>query len=174
MSETVSGTTLVLGGARSGKSTFAEQLAAQSGLPGIYVATAQAHDSEMDARIAAHKARRGDGWTTLEAPLDIAGVITGETGPDRVMLVDCLTLWVTNLMMAEEDMDVAFDRLSAALRDARGPVILVSNEVGQGIVPDNAMARAFRDHAGILHQRVAAIADTVYFTIAGLPQKLKG
>ena len=111
---------------------------------------------------------------TVEAPLDLAGAIGREAEPDRIVLVDCLTLWVTNLMMAEEDIDGAFGGLLAALEGAGGPVVLVSNEVGQGIVPDNAMARAFRDLAGILHQRVAGIADTVYFVIAGLPQKLKG
>ena len=174
MIEGISGVTLVLGGARSGKSTFAEQLVAGSGLAGVYIATAEAHDGEMDARIAAHRARRGDGWITVEAPLDLAGAIAREAEPDRIVLVDCLTLWVTNLMMAGEDMDAAFGGLLAALEGADGPVLLVSNEVGQGIVPDNAMARAFRDHAGILHQRVAGIADTVYFVIAGLPQKLKG
>ena len=174
MSGSGSGITLVLGGARSGKSAFAENLAATSGLPGIYLATAEARDSEMDARIAAHQARRGDGWTTVEAPLDLAGAVDAEARPDRILLIDCLTLWVTNLMMAERDIDAAFDGFCASLEKARGPVIAVSNEVGLGIVPDNAMARAFRDHAGLLHQRVAALAGTVYFVAAGLPQKLKG
>ncbi len=174
MSNSLSATTLVLGGARSGKSTFAEHLALESGLQRVYVATAEAHDDEMRARIATHRARRADGWATVEAPLELAAAIAREASPKRILLVDCLTLWVTNAMLAEYDMDAAFAALLSALDGASGPVILVSNEVGQGIVPDNAMARAFRDHAGILHQRVAGRADTVYFVTAGLPQKLKG
>ena len=165
--------TLVLGGARSGKSAFAERLAADTGLAKLYVATAQVWDSEMRERVDHHKARR-EGWTTIEEPDDVEGTIARESRPDRVLLVDCLTLWVTNLMMAGADIDARGAALCAALSVAAGPVILVTNEVGLGIVPDNAMARAFRDHAGRLHQKVAAVAGTVYFTAAGLPLKMKG
>ena len=167
------GVTLVLGGARSGKSAFAERLCADTGLAKLYVATAQVWDDEMRERVGHHKARRA-GWMTIEEPDDLEGVIAREAAPDRVLLVDCLTLWVTNLMMAEADIDARGEALCAALADARGPVVLVTNEVGLGIVPDNAMARAFRDHAGRLHQTVAAVAGTVYFTAAGLPLKMKG
>jgi adenosylcobinamide kinase/adenosylcobinamide-phosphate guanylyltransferase len=168
------GVTLVLGGARSGKSAFAEGLVAGSGLAPVYVATGRAWDGEMEARVAAHKARRGETWSTVEAPLDLAQAVAREAREGRAVLADCLTLWVTNLMMEERDMNSAFDALGAAARNAGGPVVFVTNEVGLGIVPDNAMARAFRDHAGRLHQRIAAIAAEVYFVAAGLPLKMKG
>jgi adenosylcobinamide kinase/adenosylcobinamide-phosphate guanylyltransferase len=163
--------TLVLGGARSGKSRHAEGLAIAAG-PALYVATAQAWDAEMAARIAEHQARRGPGWTAVEAPLDLAGCLAGPLGPARAVLVDCLTLWVSNLMHAERDVAAETDRLLAAL-PAAVPVIFVSNEVGLGIVPDNALARAFRDHAGCLHQQLAAKADRVLLMVAGLPVTVK-
>ncbi len=174
MTHLAPGVTLVLGGARSGKSAFGEGLVAGSGLAPVYVATGRAWDSEMDARVATHKARRGDMWSTVEAPLDLAQAVTREAREGRAVLVDCLTLWVTNLMMEERDMNDAFTALDAAARNAAGPVVFVTNEVGLGIVPDNAMARAFRDHAGRLHQQIAAIAADVYFVAAGLPLKMKG
>jgi adenosylcobinamide kinase / adenosylcobinamide-phosphate guanylyltransferase len=169
------GAVLVLGGARSGKSRFAEGLARQSGLDRHYLATGQAYDDEMRDRIARHKHERaGDGWTTHEEPVDLIGCLRSVDDPGRVILVDCLTLWVSNLMMAEADIDAASRALADYLPQAKGRIILVSNEVGLGIVPENAMARAFRDHAGRLHQMAAEKAAEVYFIAAGLPLKMKG
>jgi adenosylcobinamide kinase/adenosylcobinamide-phosphate guanylyltransferase len=165
---------LVLGGARSGKSALAERLVGASGLEPIYIATGRAFDDEMEARVAAHKARRGPEWTTVEAPLDLSATVLREAGAGRIVLVDCLTLWITNLMMAERDIAADFDALLSVLPGLDGPVVLVSNEVGLGIVPDNRMARDFRDYAGRLHQSIAALADEVVFVVAGLPWKLKG
>jgi adenosylcobinamide kinase/adenosylcobinamide-phosphate guanylyltransferase len=165
--------TLVLGGARSGKSRHAEALIAASGpAPWLYLATAEVRDAEMAARVAEHRQRRGAGWLTREAPLDLAGALGAELAGAPV-LVDCLTLWLTNLMLAGRDIDAAAAELEAALATRRGPVVLVSNEVGLGIVPDNALARDFRDHAGRLHQRLAARADRVLFMVAGLPLTVK-
>ncbi|MBL4740795.1 MAG: bifunctional adenosylcobinamide kinase/adenosylcobinamide-phosphate guanylyltransferase [Sneathiella sp.] len=166
-------TTLLLGGARSGKSAFAEDLAVKSDLDRLYLATGRAYDQEMTDRIEKHQKGRGAGWTTLEAPLDIVTPLVENAASDRVILVDCLTLWITNLMMAENNIEEEMQKLLASLTTLKGPVLFVSNEVGQGIVPDNAMARAFRDHAGRLHQLIAAQADSVYFLTAGIPQKLK-
>ncbi|SIQ57209.1 adenosylcobinamide kinase /adenosylcobinamide-phosphate guanylyltransferase [Rhizobium sp. RU35A] len=166
--------TLVLGGARSGKSRFSEELASESGLERHYIATSQAFDDEMRARIAKHRADRGEGWVTHEVPLNLLSALQQVARPERVVLVDCLTLWVTNLMMAEAEVDREGTALAQSLRQLAGPVILVSNEVGLGIVPDNRMARAFRDHAGRLHQAVAAMADEVFFIAAGLPLQMKG
>lgn len=166
--------TLVLGGARSGKSSHAERLAAETSPNRVYIATAQAFDDEMATRIAHHKSRRDSSWRTVEAPLGLSGAITAEAVPDRVVLVDCLTLWLSNLLLADRDIEEESDALIAALENAAGPLILVSNEVGLGIVPDNALARAFRDHAGRLNQRVAEVADKVVFLAAGLPMTLKG
>jgi len=169
-------TLLVLGGARSGKSGYAERriLAEPGGR--VYIATAQALDDEMRARIARHRDDRGAGWQTIEAPIDLADAIGG-TAPGTAILIDCLTLWVSNLMLA--DLDTDFDaereaeRLADAVRAHAGPVVLVSNEVGLGIVPDNALARRFRDVAGRLNQSVAAQCDEVVFVAAGLPLTLK-
>lgn len=166
--------TLVLGGARAGKSAYAERLIADSLEPGqtaLYIATGEAHDAEMAERIAQHRARRGASWRTEEVPIALPAALRAASG--RSILVDCLTLWVTNLLVAERDIAAATQNLLDALRDARGPVALVSNEVGLGIVPDNALARAFRDHAGRLHQSIAEIADRVVFVAAGLPLVLK-
>jgi adenosylcobinamide kinase / adenosylcobinamide-phosphate guanylyltransferase len=139
----------------------------------VYLATGRAWDGEMSARIDEHRVRRGGRWTTVEEPLDLAGVLPTLAAPDAVVLVDCLTLWVTNLMMAERDIAEETRRLAASFRGLQGPVVFVSNEVGLGIVPDNAMARAFRDHAGRLHQEVAAVAGAVYFLVAGIPMTVK-
>jgi adenosyl cobinamide kinase/adenosyl cobinamide phosphate guanylyltransferase len=164
--------TLVLGGARSGKSRHAEGVIADLRAPNsVYVATAEAGDAEMRARIAEHRARRGAGWTTLEAPLDLIGAL--DQAGVRPALIDCLTLWVSNLLHAGRDVAAEGERLIGALALARAPVVLVSNEVGLGIVPENALARAFRDHAGRLNQRIAAMADRVVFVAAGLPLILK-
>ena len=164
--------TLVLGGARSGKSAFAEALA-QAHARSIYVATAERIDKEMSRRIETHRARRGEGWSTVEAPLALAEAIRRESAPRSCLLVDCLTVWLGNLLHHGRDVGEARDALLASLRAAAGPVVLVANEVGLGIVPDNAMAREFRDHAGRLNQAVAAAASRVYFVAAGLPLVLK-
>lgn len=166
--------TLVLGGARSGKSAFAERLVEAASPARLYLATGQAWDDEMRARIASHKGRRGGGWETVEAPIDLAGALMSGVRADRPVLVDCLTLWVSNLMLGDHDIDAAFEGLSDALPALEGAVVFVSNEVGLGIVPDNAMARAFRDHSGRLHQTIAGLADEVHFVAAGLPLKMKG
>ena len=165
--------TLVLGGARSGKSRHAEQLVLASGLEPVYLATAEALDAEMAARIAAHRARRGPAWRTVEVPLDLVGALTVECAAGRAVLVDCLTLWLTNLIVQERPVDAEIERLLEVLPRLPGALVLVSNEVGQGVVPVAAMARAFVDHAGFLHQRLAERADTVVLMTAGLPQRLK-
>ena len=163
----------VIGGARSGKSRYAQARAEATGLSPMFIATAQAFDSEMHERIAHHQADRGKEWQTVEAPLDLAQAVTAHGTPDRVLLVDCLTLWVTNLMLGDRDIAAETDALATALQAARCPIILVANEVGLGIVPDNALARRFRDAAGTVNQRIAAIADEVQFVAAGLPLTLK-
>ena len=165
--------TLVLGGARSGKSRFAETLIEGAANCGAYCATAEAGDVEMAARIAAHRARRGAFWQTIEAPLAVAEASAGNVAPGRPLLVDCLTLWLSNLMMAERSIDEAFANLRMALRDARGPIVLVANEVGLGLVPETPLGRRFRDAAGRLNQEIAALADRVVFVAAGLPLELK-
>jgi adenosylcobinamide kinase/adenosylcobinamide-phosphate guanylyltransferase len=164
--------TLILGGARSGKSHHAETLVERSPPPWVYVATAQPFDDEMRARITAHRERRPKGWTTVEAPLEVAEALRSAPRGAPV-LVDCLTLWLTNLMLANSGVEAATDGLLAACADVHGPVVLVSNEVGEGIVPENELARRFRDHAGVLHQRVAARADRVVLMVAGLPLVVK-
>ncbi|MCK8785544.1 bifunctional adenosylcobinamide kinase/adenosylcobinamide-phosphate guanylyltransferase [Roseomonas sp. NAR14] len=164
--------TLVLGGARSGKSRHAEALLTRHPAPWAYLATAQAFDDEMRARIAEHRARRDARWRTAEAPLDLPGALEA-AGPCPA-LVDCLTLWLTNLMLGGHDIEAATDALEAALAARGTPTVLVANEVGLGIVPDNALARAFRDAAGRLNQRLGARADHVVFVAAGLPLVLKG
>lgn len=174
MSPVSSGATFVLGGARSGKSRFAEQLVIDSNRERHYIATGRAWDEEMRARIDQHKAVRGDLWTTHEEPLDLVGQLAAIDGEGRAVLVDCLTLWVTNLMMDERDMAAEFAALAAYLPHAKARLVIVSNEVGLGIVPENRMAREFRDHAGRLHQMIAAVAADVYFIAAGLPLKMKG
>ncbi|WP_273784550.1 bifunctional adenosylcobinamide kinase/adenosylcobinamide-phosphate guanylyltransferase [Brucella intermedia] len=165
---------LVLGGARSGKSSYAEKMAQSSGLQPLYLATGRAFDDEMENRIASHRNRRGSDWQTVEEPLDLVGALTLHVAVDRFVLVDCLTLWLTNLMMAERDVAAETAGLVAMLPNLAGPVVFVSNEVGFGIVPENRMAREFRDHAGFLHQAVAAVTDEVYLIAAGLPLKMKG
>jgi adenosylcobinamide kinase/adenosylcobinamide-phosphate guanylyltransferase len=167
------GVTLVLGGARSGKSRFAETLLADHPGPRLYLATAEAGDGEMAERIRRHRERRGDAWLTVEEPLDLAGALGRHDRKDRAILVDCLTLWLSNLMAAGRDPGEATAALVAALPKLAAGVVLVSNEVGQGIVPDNELARAFRDHAGWLNQAAAAAADRVFLVTAGLPMLLK-
>ena len=164
--------TLVLGGARSGKSRYAESLVMGLPPPWIYAATGEALDAEMAERIKAHQARRGAGWTTVEAPRELAGLLEEHTSTP--ILVDCLTLWLSNLMMADAKIEAEFDRLCAASSKATAPVVMVANEVGSGIVPDNALARRFRDCQGLLNQRIAAQADRVVLVVAGLPLFIKG
>ncbi len=168
------GLVLVLGGARSGKSRLAEAMVSESGLEAHYIATAEALDGEMTERIAHHRASRPAHWTTHEAPLDLAGTLKAIDQVGRIVLVDCLTLWLTNLMMAERDIPSAFAALAEACKGLSARVIFVSNEVGLGIVPDNRMSRDFRDDAGRLNQLIAALSDEVYFVAAGLPLKMKG
>lgn len=174
MMEAAAGAVLVLGGARSGKSLFAERLVVETGLAKHYVATGRGWDDEMTARIAAHRASRGDGWTTIEEPVALTSCLERLDRTDAVILVDCLTLWLTNLMLEEADIQQAFQALARHAGQARAKIIFVSNEVGLGIVPDNRMARQFRDHAGRLHQMMAGAAREVYFVAAGLPLKMKG
>ena len=166
-----SAVTLVLGGARSGKSRYAEQLLMRHEPPWIYIATAEALDDEMRVRIAEHQVRRGMGWHTVEAPLDLAGAIADAAA--RPVLVDCLTLWLTNLMLGGQDIAAATAALEVALRQREAPAILVSNEVGLGIVPETPLGRAFRDEAGRLNQRMATLAGRVTFMVAGLPLAVK-
>lgn len=164
--------TLVLGGARSGKSAYAESLLAHHPAP-VYLATAQPGDAEMAARIRAHRARRGPAWSTIEAPLELAEVLGAAAAPGSAVLVDCLTLWLSNLMGGGRDVEAEIDRLGATLPHLRAPTVMVANEVGLGIVPDNVHARAFRDHAGQLNQHVARLCQRVVFVAAGLPLVLK-
>jgi adenosylcobinamide kinase / adenosylcobinamide-phosphate guanylyltransferase len=170
---TTRGRTLVLGGARSGKSAFAERLVCETGLQRLYLATGEAGDEEMRTRIAHHRARRGSDWRTVEESLALADALTREAGPERAILVDCLTLWLSNLMLASRDVAAETERLCAALRGAAGPVVLVSNEVGLGLVPETPLGRAFRDAQGRLNQTIAGVADNVAFIAAGLPLWLK-
>jgi adenosylcobinamide kinase/adenosylcobinamide-phosphate guanylyltransferase len=166
--------TLVLGGARSGKSRYAEALITNAAAAGTYIATAEPGDPEMAARIAHHRAGRSEFWRTVEAPLDLAAAILAHAGPARPVLVDCLTLWVSNLLGAGRIVEHESEALLAAMRDAAGPVVLVANEVGMGLVPETPLGRKFRDEAGRLNQAVAALADRVIFVAAGLPLMLKG
>ncbi len=163
----------MLGGARSGKSRHAETLAESSGLRLLYVATAEPRDGEMAERIARHRARRDGRWTTREAPPALAAALAAEAAPARMVLVDCLTLWLSNVLLAGRPVDADMDRLVETLGGLAGGAILVSNEVGLGIVPDNELARTFRDHQGRLNQRVAALAARVDFLAAGLALRLK-
>ena len=169
------GVSLILGGARSGKSVFAETLAEESGRSKIYLATSNIWDVEMEERVAIHRARRGDGWKLVEEPINLNAALIDIANRQNCVLVDCLTLWVTNLMMGERDIAQAGEEFVDTLKQlpADCSILLVSNEVGQGIVPIEKMAREFRDHSGHLHQIIAAAAQHVWFVTAGLPQKLK-
>lgn len=162
---------LVLGGARSGKSRFAESLLQP---PAHYIATGQAFDDEMRSRISAHKKQRGEVWVTHEAPIELVSTVGGLDKIGQFILVDCLTLWLSNLMLAERDCEWEIQKLVAFLRQSTSRIVIVSNEVGLGIVPENALARRFRDLQGLANQGVAAIAMQVVFIAAGLPLALKG
>jgi adenosylcobinamide kinase/adenosylcobinamide-phosphate guanylyltransferase len=164
---------LVLGGARSGKSRYAQMRAEALDLKPIYIASAQAFDDEMQDRIARHRADRDARWDTIEAAIELARAISVYSTSDTVLLIDCLTLWTANLILGDHDIPAATDALTRSIEHAKGPLILVANEVGYGIVPDNALARRFRDEAGIINQRVAAVVDEVQLIAAGLPLTLK-
>ncbi len=164
--------TLVLGGQRSGKSQYAEQMIEAVG-GGLYLATAQAFDGEMKDRIKIHQDRRGDQWQTHEEPINLAEFIREQADQGLPILVDCLTLWLTNLMLAEHDIEDAIEALLVALNTSKTPLVLVSNEVGLGIIPDNALARRFVDCAGRMNQVVASTSNRVVFMTAGIPQILK-
>jgi adenosylcobinamide kinase / adenosylcobinamide-phosphate guanylyltransferase len=166
---------LVLGGARSGKSRHAETIAMGEEGQRIYIATAEITDDEMRERIAVHRAQReGKGWETVEEPLGLPAALMRLSKPETVTVVDCLTLWLNNILFRERPVTPMIQALCSALASVRGTVILVSNETGLGIVPDNALARQFRDEAGLLNQRIAEISDEVIFMTAGLPMTLKG
>ncbi|MEL6861407.1 MAG: bifunctional adenosylcobinamide kinase/adenosylcobinamide-phosphate guanylyltransferase [Pseudomonadota bacterium] len=167
-------TTLILGGARSGKSRRALALAEARAQTRVFIATAEALDDEMSDRIARHEAERGEGWGTVEAPLDLVSAIAAHVDPDRICVVDCLTLWLSNLMHHGGDIEAETAALCEALSAPRGPIILVSNEVGLGLVPETPLGRAFRDAQGRLNQAVAAACTKVEFVAAGLPLTLKG
>ncbi|MGN7868585.1 bifunctional adenosylcobinamide kinase/adenosylcobinamide-phosphate guanylyltransferase [Paracoccus sp. 22332] len=163
---------LITGGARSGKSTLAERLALSLGPTAIYIATAEPRDPEMADRIARHQARRGAGWSTLAEPVALAQALRDSDGR-APRLVDCLTLWLSNLMLAGQDWEAAVQELADLLPRLASPVVLVTNEVGSGIVPDNALARAFRDAAGLTNQRIATACDELWLCVAGHPLKVK-
>ncbi len=171
MTETRS--TLFIGGARSGKSRLAQRTAEANGGELVFIATAQAFDDEMRDRIARHQNDRNSRWRTVESPLDLPAAIAREGGEGRTLLVDCLTLWASNTMLAEVDVNAAGAALVAAIASSAGTIILVTNEVGWGIVPDNALARQFRDVAGRLNQQVAAAVDDVRLVVAGIAMQLK-
>jgi adenosylcobinamide kinase / adenosylcobinamide-phosphate guanylyltransferase len=166
----------ITGGARSGKSAFAENLATGLGGRRAYLATAQALDAEMVARIEHHRKRRGSSWDTFEEPLAVEELVRKVNGRYQVLLLDCLTLWLSNIMARtdrDDDIHARIRGLSASLREFKGAVIVVSNEVGLGIVPDNPLARRFRDLAGFLNQEIARASDEAYFLAAGIPMKIK-
>jgi adenosylcobinamide kinase/adenosylcobinamide-phosphate guanylyltransferase len=165
--------TVVIGGAASGKSRFAETLVFSNNTPRAYIATAQAYDAEISAKISKHQAQRGDNWDTYETPLApwdaLAKIDTSHT-----VLLDCATLWLSNTLLGEHDLNAAKGKLLTGLQGFNGPIVIVTNEVGQGIVPDNKLARTFRQQQGELNQELAALADLVVFVTAGLPLALKG
>jgi len=166
--------TLITGGARAGKSRYAEKLMAARPARHAVIATGTAGDQEMAERIARHKAERDPGWETIEQPISVRAAVRNAARPDRVVLVDCITLWISNLMGEKRDIEAEVSGLVGTLKIAAGPVIFISNEVGLGIVPDNAMARAYRDHLGRANQSLAAAADCVILMTAGIPLALKG
>ncbi len=169
----VSRLTLVIGGARSGKSGYAEKIVSAMAPPWIYIATAEALDDEMRERIGHHRGRRNANWRTIEAPLALPERIEALADSDHPILIDCLTLWLSNSLLADLDLERASDQLVAALEKVSSPVVIASNEVGLGIVPDTPLGRRFRDAQGRLNQRVAALADRVILMVAGLPMTVK-
>ena len=170
---TLARVTLILGGTSSGKSLYGETLVEGTALKRLYVATGSSGDAEMAARIARHKARRGKNWRCIEEPLELGKTLQLASRADTAILADCLTLWLSNLMAAMRNITAETDELLTILPKLKGPLVLVSNEVGLGIVPENALAREFRDHQGRLNQKIAKAADRVIFMTAGLPMILK-
>lgn len=170
--QTLAPLTLVLGGARSGKSAYAEFLLSAQRAP-VYLATARADDAEMKSRILAHRARRGPNWFTVEEPLDLPGVLAAQAVPGRAVLAETLTMWLANLMSAGRDCAAEIERLVAVVPTLRAPVVMVTDEVGLGVVPETEMGRTFRDLAGGLNQRMAQLCQRVVFVAAGLPLMLK-
>lgn len=170
---------LVIGGCRSGKSRYALETAEKINADRqVFVATCQPHDEEMRRRVQQHRRQRSKRWVTVEEPLELPEVIETHASPDTAVLVDCLTLWTSNLLLRfadsrPEEVSVRSERMAAALQAAGGPVVLVSNEVGTGIVPENRLSRMFRDAAGLVNQQVAAVATTVVWMVAGIPVKIK-
>ena len=165
-------TILVTGGARSGKSVFAEKRTKQLGSSLIYIATSEVIDSEMKKRVEEHQARRGSEWQTLHAPINLTEALI-ETDGKGPCLVDCVTFWLNNLIFHDEDIDAATKELITVLNERSDPVVLVTNEVGSGIIPENALARRFCDEAGRLNQTISQIADEVYVSISGIPLQIK-
>jgi adenosylcobinamide kinase/adenosylcobinamide-phosphate guanylyltransferase len=170
----MTGALLVLGGARSGKSAYAQRRCEALGSRLVYIATAEARDEEMAERIARHRAERDERWSTLEAPTDLCGAILAAAKGADAVLVDCLTLWLSNLMLGGGDVAAARMALARLVERPPAPIVVIANEVGMGIVPDNALARRFRDEAGWLNQDVAGVAEEVVLMIAGLPMRVKG
>ncbi|WP_166416991.1 bifunctional adenosylcobinamide kinase/adenosylcobinamide-phosphate guanylyltransferase [Cochlodiniinecator piscidefendens] len=164
---------LVIGGAASGKSRYAEELVIATERPRVYIATAQVYDDEMQAKVDKHLVQRGPDWRTIEAPFDLTDALQSASARE-VVLLDCATLWLTNHLLAEHDLRAQEAHLMAALTTCAAPVVIVSNEVGAGIVPENALSRRFREAQGGLNQRLAATADLVVTVMAGLPLVLKG
>ena len=167
-------TTFILGGARSGKSSRALAIAETANARPVFIATAEALDDEMADRISRHQTERGEAWRTVEAPLDLCAALSNTAGNETIVVIDCLTLWLSNLMHHERDIEAEMSAFCEALQHLQGEVILVSNEVGLGLVPETPLGRAFRDAQGRLNQRVAEVADRVEFVAAGLPITLKG
>jgi adenosylcobinamide kinase/adenosylcobinamide-phosphate guanylyltransferase len=163
---------LITGGARSGKSALAERMTLALGTPAIYIATAEAWDDEMADRIARHRARRGAEWETVAEPIDLFRALT-ETDGGAPRLVDCMTLWLSNLMLGERDWEAEVARVADLIPRLAAPVVFVTNEVGSGIVPDNALARAYRDAAGLTNQRLADVCDELWLCVSGHPLKVK-
>ncbi len=165
--------TVVIGGAASGKSVFAEKLVMSSNKPRVYIATAQAYDKEMDAKIAKHKTQRGPDWETYEEPLAPWSVLK-TIDASNIILLDCATFWLSNTLLGDHDLDAANEQFLLGLQSFNGSLVIVTNEVGQGVVPDSALGRTFRQHQGALNQQLAALADLVILVTAGLPLALKG
>ncbi|MBF0329523.1 MAG: bifunctional adenosylcobinamide kinase/adenosylcobinamide-phosphate guanylyltransferase [Nitrospirae bacterium] len=169
----MSGITFIIGGARSGKSSFALKKASDKQGKKAYIATAQAFDAEMKERIEKHKKERSSDWECFEEPLEIAALLKNIQGRYEVILLDCLTLWLSNMMLAEKNIEDEIESLVSSIKGNKSSLFFVSNEVGLGIVPDNPLARRFRDLAGTLNQSIAAVADEVYFVAAAIPMKIK-
>ena len=166
---------LVLGGARSGKSSWAESIVSRFRPPFVYVATAQALDDEMKLRIQLHRERRADLWETIESPVGLSSVLEALNGSNKPVLVDCITLWLSNMLCTQStETEAAVDRLCDTIRSVDYPLVIVSNETGGGIVPENPLARGFRDLSGLTNQKLAAACASVFLIVAGLPMRLKG